>query len=339
MSLSVQADQSLLALNTFGLPASARLYVSTGNDGEVAEALALARAQGLMPLPLGGGSNLLLRGDIDALVLRMASRGIRLLRDDGDSLLVEAEAGEPWQSLVDWALQRALSGLENLTLIPGTVGAAPVQNIGAYGVELADVFAGLQAMHAGSGELREFSVAECRFGYRDSRFKEPGQPWIILRLRVRLLRSSRINVSYAPLRQRLRDQGIESPSPHEVARAVAGLRREKLPDPALLGNAGSFFANPLVSAEQAARLEAEYPELVAYVQPDGRVKLAAAWLIERAGWKGYRDGPVGVHQDQALVLVNHGGATGEQVLALAGRIQASIRARFGVDLQIEPRVI
>ena len=330
-----QADYSLQALNTFGLPALARLYVAAGNDAEVVEALALARQRALPLVALGGGSNVLLGGDLDALVLHLTSHGIRLLGDD----LVEAEAGQSWQALVDWTLHQGLYGLENLSLIPGTVGAAPVQNIGAYGVELADVFHSLSAINIHSGQLREFSLAQCRFGYRDSCFKDPQQPWLILRVRLRLSRLARVNLSYAPLARRLAQQGIEQPTPRQVAEAVCAIRREKLPDPAVLGNAGSFFSNPLVTAEQAAQLKAVHPGLVSFEQGDGRVKLAAAWLIDQAGWKGYRQGPVGVHQHQALVLVNYGGATGAQVLALARRIQADMVARYGVSLQIEPRVL
>jgi UDP-N-acetylmuramate dehydrogenase len=262
-----------------------------------------------------------------------------VLQDDGDQVLVEAEAGEPWHPFVQWTLQHGLVGLENLSLIPGTVGAAPVQNIGAYGVELKDLFAGLTALDRHSGELREFSLNDCGFAYRDSLFKREAGRWVILRVRFALHRAARLHLDYGPLRQRLAEQGIAEPTAVDVSQAICAIRREKLPDPAVLGNAGRFFKNPMVSAELAQRLTAEHADLVAYPQADGRVKLAAGWLIERAGWKGFREGDAGVHRLQALVLVNYGQASGQQLLALAQRIQADILQRFAVDLEIEPNVL
>ncbi|MCY1519648.1 UDP-N-acetylenolpyruvoylglucosamine reductase [compost metagenome] len=254
-------------------------------------------------------------------------------------MLVEAEAGEPWHPFVQWTLQQGFAGLENLSLIPGTVGAAPMQNIGAYGVELKDVFAGLTALDRQSGELREFSLADCAFAYRDSLFKREAGRWVILRVRFALSRTAALHLEYGPVRQRLAEQGITRPTAVDVSRAICAIRSEKLPDPAVLGNAGSFFKNPLVSAELAQRLCAEHAGLVAYPQADGLVKLAAGWLIERAGWKGYREGDAGVHRLQALVLVNYGQASGLQLLALAQRIQADIALRFAVTLEIEPNVL
>jgi UDP-N-acetylmuramate dehydrogenase len=282
---------------------------------------------------------MLLTADVEALVLRMASRGIHVLEDDGEQVLVEAEAGEPWHPFVQWTLQQGLAGLENLSLIPGTVGAAPMQNIGAYGVELKDLFAGLTALDRHSGELREFSLADCGFAYRDSLFKREAGRWVILRVRFALRRTVRLHLDYGPLRQRLAEQGMTAPTAADVSRAICAIRSEKLPDPAVLGNAGSFFKNPMVSVELAQRLSAEHADLVAYPQDDGRVKLAAGWLIERAGWKGFREGDAGVHRLQALVLVNYGQASGQQLLALAQRIQADIFRRFAVELEIEPNVL
>jgi UDP-N-acetylmuramate dehydrogenase len=282
---------------------------------------------------------MLLTADVEALVLRMASRGIRVLQDDGERVLVEAEAGEPWHPFVQWTLQRGLVGLENLSLIPGTVGAAPMQNIGAYGVELKDLFAGLTALDRHSGELREFALNDCAFAYRDSLFKGEAGRWVILRVRFALHRAAALHLDYGPLRQRLAEQGIAVPTAVDVSQAICAIRSEKLPDPAVLGNAGSFFKNPLVSAELAQRLNAEHADLVAFPQADGRVKLAAGWLIERAGWKGFREGDAGVHRLQALVLVNYGQASGQQLLALAQRIQEDIFRRFAVDLEIEPNVL
>jgi UDP-N-acetylmuramate dehydrogenase len=339
MSLQVQANVSLKRYNSFGVDVLARWFAEAHDDQQVRETLAYAAQRQLSVMLLGGGSNLLLTGDIEALVLRMASRGIRLLRDDGDQVLIEAEAGEPWHPFVQWTLQQGFVGLENLSLIPGTVGAAPMQNIGAYGVELKDSFAGLTALDRDSGELREFSLAECEFAYRDSLFKHEAGRWVILRVRFALSRSALLHLDYGPLRQRLAEQGIVAPTAMDVSRAICAIRSEKLPDPAQLGNAGSFFKNPLVSAELAERLRTEHADLVAYPQADGRVKLAAGWLIERAGWKGFREGDAGVHHLQALVLVNHGQASGQQLLALAQRIQADIVQRFAVELEIEPNVL
>ncbi|TBV07143.1 UDP-N-acetylmuramate dehydrogenase [Phytopseudomonas dryadis] len=339
MSLLVQPGMSLKAYNTFGVDVAARYWAEADDDEQVRQALDAARERQVPLLVLGGGSNLLLTADVEALVLRMASRGIRLLADDGQRVEIEAEAGEPWHGFVQWTLQQGFVGLENLSLIPGTVGAAPVQNIGAYGVELKDCFLGLTALDRQSGAIRGFDRQECGFAYRDSLFKRESGRWIILRVRFVLSRNAPLHLDYGPVRQRLAEQGIESPSAADVGRAICAIRSEKLPDPAVLGNAGSFFKNPLVPAELAQRLQQRHADLVAYPQADGQVKLAAGWLIEKAGWKGFRDGDAGVHRLQALVLVNHGQASGQQLLALARRIQADIAERFGVSLEIEPNVI
>ena len=339
MSLNVEADVSLQPFNTFGVATRARYLAHAHDDAEVGEALQAAKRLQLPLFVIGGGSNLLLTGDVEALVLRMASRGLRIVSSQGDAVLVEAEAGEPWHPFVQWTLEQGLQGLENLSLIPGTVGAAPMQNVGAYGVEIKDVFAGLTALDRHTGELREFTLDECQFAYRDSRFKREAGRWLILRVRFALARAGALRLDYGPLRQRLAEQGVSEPTASDVSRAICSIRSEKLPDPAVLGNAGSFFKNPLVSADLAAQLRVEHADLVAYPQADGQVKLAAGWLIEKAGWKGFRDGDAGVHRQQALVLVNYGGATGAQLLALARRIQADIQARFGVSLEIEPNIL
>ncbi|QAY87522.1 UDP-N-acetylmuramate dehydrogenase [Pseudomonas arsenicoxydans] len=336
MSLQVQPQVSLKPFNSFGVDVKARLFAEAHSDADVREALAYATAQEVPLLVIGGGSNLLLTADIPALVLRMATRGIRILSDDGTKVVIEAEAGEPWHPFVQHTLAQGLAGLENLSLIPGTVGAAPMQNIGAYGVEIKDVFAGLTALDRQSGELRDFTLAQCNFAYRDSVFKqEPGR-WLILRVRFTLDRAAHLHLEYGPVRQRLNEQGIDHPTATDVSQAICSIRNEKLPDPAVLGNAGSFFKNPLVPAALVAQLKIEYPDLVAYAQPDGQMKLAAGWLIERAGWKGFRDGDAGVHKLQALVLVNYGSATGLQLLNLAQHIQKDISERFKVDLEMEP---
>jgi len=336
MTLQVQAQVSLKPFNSFGIDVRARLFAEARNDADVREALAYAAVQQLPLLVIGGGSNLLLTQDIDALVLRMASQGIRVVQDDGVQVVVEAEAGEAWHPFVLWTLAQGFSGLENLSLIPGTVGAAPMQNIGAYGVEIKDVFAGLTALDRQTGELRDFSLAECNFAYRDSLFKHEVGRWLILRVRFALSRAVHLKLEYGPVQQRLTEQGITQATPSDVSRAICSIRSEKLPDPAVLGNAGSFFKNPLVSQALAAELQLEYPDMVAYPQADGQMKLAAGWLIDKAGWKGFRDGDAGVHRLQALVLVNYGAATGQEIAGLALRIQQDIEKRFKVVLEMEP---
>jgi UDP-N-acetylmuramate dehydrogenase len=339
VSLLLKERQSLKPFNTFGVDVCAQLFAEAHDEAQVREALALAAQRALPLLVIGGGSNLLLTKDVEALVLRMASLGRGILSDDDQRVVVEAEAGEPWHPFVLWTLEQGLAGLENLSLIPGTVGAAPMQNIGAYGVEIKDVFAGLTALDRETGEVRDFALEDCAFGYRDSLFKQQPGRWLILRVRFVLQRHSTLHLDYGPIRQRLEAQGVQAPTALDVSRAVCEIRSEKLPDPARLGNAGSFFKNPLVAAPLAERLRAEHPDLVAYPAANEQVKLAAGWLIERAGWKGFRDGDAGVHARQALVLVNYGQATGSQLLSLARRIQADIAAKFGVTLEIEPNVL
>lgn len=238
-----QEQVSLKPFNTFGIDVKARYFSQVHDDDEVREALAQAQQRGLPVLVIGGGSNLLLTGDIDALVLHMASRGRRVLSDDGERVVVEAEAGEPWHPFVQWALAQGLCGLENLSLIPGTVGAAPMQNVGAYGVEIKHVFAGLTALDRQTGELRDFGLEECAFGYRDSLFKRNPGRWLILRVRFALSHTLQAHLDYGPVRQRLVEQGVEQPSAQAISDAICSIRREKLPDPAELGNAGSFFKN------------------------------------------------------------------------------------------------
>lgn len=333
-----QEQVSLKPYNTFGIDVKARYFSQARNDLHVRQALSQAQRLALPVLVIGGGSNLLLTRDIDALVLHMASQGRRVLSDDGEHVVVEAEAGEPWHPFVQWTLAQGFCGLENLSLIPGTVGAAPMQNVGAYGVEIKDVFVGLTALDRETGELRDFALADCAFGYRDSVFKRNPGRWLILRVRFALSRTLHAHLDYGPVRQRLAEQGVTEPTAQAISDAICSIRREKLPDPAELGNAGSFFKNPVVSAECVARIRAQYPGVVAYPQADGQVKLAAGWLIEQAGWKGYREGDAGVHRLQSLVLVNHGQASGAQMHALARRIQADILERFGVELEMEPNL-
>lgn len=337
--LQLRENVSLQPFNTLSVKASARWFAECHDQHEALQAVQAARDLGLSVLPLGGGSNLLLTGDPQTLVLKMCNRGVRILDDQAGQVIIEAEAGEPWHPFVLSCLERGLYGLENLSLIPGTVGAAPIQNIGAYGVELKDRFVGLTAVDLQDGALHEFDRAACAFGYRDSVFKQQPGRWLVLRVRLALSTTADVKLDYGPIRQRLAQEGVATPQPEDVSRVICAVRSEKLPDPCVLPNAGSFFKNPLVPTEQAERLREQFPELVAYPQADGQTKLAAGWLIERAGWKGFRDGDAGVHRLQALVLVNHGQASGAEVLALARRIQADVAKRFGVALEIEPVLV
>ncbi|MBT0959995.1 UDP-N-acetylmuramate dehydrogenase [Denitromonas iodatirespirans] len=325
--------------NTFGLPATAARYQRIDDVGNL---IALARAGALRGprLVLGGGSNLVFTGDVDALVLHVALRGRERLTDVDDAWRVAAAGGEPWHDFVRWTLDQELPGLENLSLIPGTVGAAPIQNIGAYGLEMAERFESLDAVDLDTGDVRQFTAADCRFGYRDSVFKqaEAGR-WLITRVIFRLPRPWPPLTGYADLQRHLAEQGIATPTARQISDAVIAVRQAKLPDPAVLGNAGSFFKNPIVSAPEAERLLAAHPGAPHYPQADGRIKLAAGWLIDQCGWKGRRLGPVGCHARQALVIVNHGGATGTDVKRLAEAVAADVQARFGIALEAEPSFV
>ncbi|OON63727.1 UDP-N-acetylenolpyruvoylglucosamine reductase [Massilia sp. KIM] len=330
-------DQPLDALNTFRIPARARHYIRVTG----ARQLDLLRADpflAAMPrLVLGGGSNLLLTRDVEGVVLHMTGQGREVLGEQDGRVLVRAQAGENWHGFVQYTLEQGLGGLENLSLIPGTVGAAPIQNVGAYGVETKDVFHSLSAYDMASGELRTLSAADCRFAYRDSIFKHPeGRELVVLDVTFALPKDWTPNLRYAELAQAAREAGLEQPSPRQVGALVEAIRRRKLPDPAEIGNAGSFFKNPVVSREHCARLLETYPNLVHHAQPDGSEKLAAGWLIDQCGWKGRSMGAAGVYPKQALVLVNLGGARGEDVVRLAEAIQRDVEQRYGVRLEPEP---
>lgn len=329
---------SLDALNTFGLAAVARFYVEVDTEEECRAVLQSDIAAALPVVVLGGGSNVILGSRIDALVIHPCMKGITLIGEEGDEVIIEAMAGEVWHDFVRHCVTSGWHGLENLSLIPGSVGAAPIQNIGAYGVEITDVFESLTAIEIATGLPREFSHAECRFGYRDSVFKqEAADRYLITSVRFRLSRTPVLHLAYGDIRNELSACGIAEPTPLQLSDAIISIRRRKLPDPAVIGNAGSFFKNPVVSLQQYADIRQRFPDVVAYPQPQG-IKLAAGWLIDQSGWKGRALGPVGAYDKQALVLVNHGGAVGADVLRVAAAIQADVKSRFGVDLEMEPRV-
>jgi UDP-N-acetylmuramate dehydrogenase len=338
--LRVIERASLRALNTFGIDARADRLVVLERQDQVEAALAACGPEG-PALVLGGGSNLLITRDIPGAVLQVALSGRDRLGQAGDDQIVEAAAGENWHGFVQWTLAQGLAGLENLSLIPGTAGASPIQNIGAYGVEMRERFTYLTALDRRTGSIARLQAPECRFGYRDSLFKHPeGRHWLILKVAFRLSRCAAPVLSYPALADELARQGIRQPTAVQVSEAVCAIRRARLPDPARLGNAGSFFKNPVVDAAVADALRENHPGLPVYADSaPGRCKLSAAWLIDRCGWKGRREGPAGVHAEHALVLINHGGATGEQILALARRIQDSVADRFGIALEMEPVVV
>ncbi|OZI26785.1 UDP-N-acetylenolpyruvoylglucosamine reductase [Bordetella genomosp. 9] len=324
----------LTPLNTFGLVSKAAAYVRIVSPAQLPALSRLAQAHG-GAFVLGGGSNVVLPSTMEGLVAHMAIPGIRLVEARGDAWIVEAGGGESWHGFVDACLRNGWDGLENLALIPGTVGASPVQNIGAYGVELDQRFLGLTAWDIARGERVEMSARDCRFAYRDSRFKHdaPGR-WAIVSVRFALPRPWQPVLDYPDLRTH--PALADAVSARAIFDAVCAIRRQKLPDPAVIGNAGSFFKNPIVTAAQHAVLSDRFPGLVSYPQADGRYKLAAGWLIDQCGWKGRSLGPVGVHDRQALVLVNRGGARAADIMALANAIRADVQARYGVDLEPEP---
>ncbi|MEH6564546.1 MAG: UDP-N-acetylmuramate dehydrogenase [Halopseudomonas sp.] len=335
----LQSQVDLRPYNTLAVSEQAEHLLVVENERQLLAAVQLASRNNWPLTLLGGGSNLVLAGPVAGLVVLMRSRGRRVLSRSSSMVVVEAAAGENWHNFVRWSLDLGLSGLENLSLIPGTVGAAPVQNIGAYGVEVKDVFVSLDALDRHTGAVVSFSLAECGFAYRDSCFKRAPGRYVILRVRFRLSLRPYINVEYAPLAAAWQATGLQSPDSRVVSELVCAIRRDKLPDPAVLPNAGSFFKNPLVSQAAADALLLRHPGMPHFPQPDGLCKLAAGWLIEQAGWKGFRRGDVGVHQAQALVLVNYGMARGSEILALAADIAAEVQQRFGVVLEQEPPLL
>lgn len=291
-------------------------------------------------LILGGGSNILFAGNVEGTVVLNRVKGRQITPDSDGSFLLEACAGENWHELVLWSLEQGLSGIENLSLIPGLAGAAPMQNIGAYGVELSDVLDSVQALDLKSGTIREFTHGDCGFAYRDSRFKsaDAGQ-YLITRICLRLQRDFSPQLNYAGLGEELLAMGVDTPSATQVSEAIIRIRKRKLPDPEVTGNAGSFFKNPLVSQTLAKLLGAEFEGLPVYLQDDESAKLSAAWLIEHCGWKGRSKGRAAVSDKHALVLVNNGNASGAEILTLAQAIRESVRERFGIELETEPRIV
>lgn len=289
---------------------------------------------------LGGGSNVLFRRDYDGLILLNKVTGIQILREEDDDLIVRAGAGENWHSFVLWCIERGLGGVENLSLIPGNVGASPMQNIGAYGVEIKEVFESLEALHLASGEIHRFTADECEFGYRESVFKRrfKGQ-YAILYVTYRLSRKPQYNTSYGAIEKELERMGVTELSLKCISHAVTNIRQSKLPDPKQVGNAGSFFKNPVIDKDLFDSIQSEYPEIPSYPISDEEFKVPAGWLIEKAGWKGRSFGEYGVHDRQALVLVNYGNAQGEEIFELSEKILLDINQKFGIKLEREVNIV
>ncbi|NMM77573.1 UDP-N-acetylenolpyruvoylglucosamine reductase [Rhodococcus sp. SRB_17] len=355
----VEKNASLQPYNTFGIVARAETLVRVRSHADIA-ALRADPVLGQAPVfVLGGGSNVVLTGDVKPVVLKVEIRGRRLVEETEHAWIVEAGAGEPWHDTVAWTLAQGWPGLENLALIPGTVGAAPVQNIGAYGVELQDRFDSLDAVDLATGQGFTLDAAQCAFGYRDSVFKhapvQAGEAGrlprgmglagraLITQVRFRLPKPWKPELGYVELERRAAEAGVAQPTAQQIFDWVCAIRRAKLPDPAVLGNAGSFFKNPTVTPEQCADIIARDPKIVHYALPDGRIKLAAGWLIDACGWKGKTVGQAAVYEKQALVLVNRGrgesSVTGGEVMTLAKAIQTSVYERFGIRLEPEPVVV
>ena len=333
-------DADLRSHNTLGIAARAAALTCLTSAEQIPALLeAAASFDQPSPLLLGDGSNVLLLEDYPGLVVINQIGGRQRIEQDGEHAWVEVGAGENWDELVDWSIDQGWSGLENLALIPGRAGAAPIQNIGAYGVEFESVCAAVQIFDCERGNSHWLDREDCEFGYRDSIFKRSGRDWWVTAIRLRLNRQPLTRHDYAGLRGELERLGLDPAKPADVAAAVRSLRRSKLPDPARIGNAGSFFKNPVVALEQAEHIRQELPALPQFPAGDGQVKLSAAYLIDQAGWKGRRYGDAGVHADHALVLVNHGQASGHDLYQLASEIAADIQARWQVTLEIEPRVI
>jgi UDP-N-acetylmuramate dehydrogenase len=338
---TITEDARLDARNTFGVAARAPLLVEVHDAAVLPGLFDHAVPRDAAVLVLGGGSNLLLAGDPEGAVLSLTGNAMQVIGGDDATAIVRADAGGEWHALVLWTLGHGLSGLENLALIPGTVGAAPIQNIGAYGVEVRERIHAVEAFERATGRTWRRAPDACGFAYRDSRFKHEPERFVVTAVEFALPRTPQLRLGYAGLGEELAAMGVAgTPRPSQVAEAVCRIRRRKLPDPAVVGNAGSFFKNPIVPAAQAEALQAAHPALPVFRTGDEAVrKLSAAWLIDQCGWKGHRDGDAGVADRHALVLVNHGGASGAQLLALARRIAASVRERFGVALEPEPRII
>lgn len=335
----MQQNKSLKAFNTFGVESHAEWFVEARTADEVWSCLETFRDKPIMVL--GGGSNLLLTKDLSGVVLKISLKGIAVVQESENHVVLEVQAGEVWHDVVQYCLEQDYGGIENLALIPGQMGTAPIQNIGAYGVELKDVFDSCVALNRNTGQKEVFNLDDCHFGYRESVFKnELKNQYVILSVRVRLTkRQHELKLDYGSISEVLQQQGVKNPSIRQVAQAVIAIRQSKLPDPKILGNSGSFFKNPIVSEAEVNRLQGLYPDLPSYQAGNHLKKIPAGWLIQHAGYKGYRQGDAGVHENQALVLVNYGEATGLEIKELAQTIQDKVFHDFGIKLTPEVNII
>ena len=334
--MKLHTQHSLKAFNTFGIDQTAETFVAVESTKELKEALNLAQFE--QKFILGGGSNLLLTQPIKGLCIHIALKGINVIQEDDKTVIVEAMAGENWHDFVCWTLEQGYGGLENLSLIPGNVGTSPIQNIGAYGVELKDVFESCTAFDRHNLTQRTFSREDAQFGYRSSFFKTKGKgQYVISAVQFRLTKKAHvINTSYGAIKEAL---GNKESTPQNIAHAVISIRQSKLPNPAELGNSGSFFKNPVITKVQFDQLLTTFPNLPSYPQENGEVKVPAGWLIDQLGFKGKRIGDAGVHKKQALVLVNYGNASGQEILALAQKIQAAVKESFNISLEAEVNIL
>lgn len=336
----VSENVLLQSYNTFGIPVTARYFASFAGEEALTALLQDQHNSRLPQMILGGGSNILFTQDYNGLVLKNEIKGMSIVREDNDHVYVKAGAGENWHGFVQYCIGKDLAGLENLSLIPGNVGASPMQNIGAYGAEIKDTFYELEALHLQDRQVVTFNNADCHFGYRESVFKkEYRNQFAILSVTFRLNKTPHFNTSYGAINEELERMGVRELSIQAISQAVINIRSSKLPDPAKIGNAGSFFKNPSVDAGKYESLKAAFPGVVAYPLPDGHYKLAAGWLIEQCGWKGFRNGDAGVHAKQALVLVNYGHATGKEIYDLSQQVLDSVLEKFGVQLEREVNIV
>lgn len=334
--MQVLQNTSLKDLNTFGIDVKARKLIRLSSEEDLKTVLQQAYSSEIFIL--GGGSNMLLTADLEKTVLHIALKGKKVISEKGNEVIVRAMAGENWHEFVLWSLEQDFGGLENLSLIPGNVGTAPIQNIGAYGVELKDVFESCEAINIQTLETRTFNLKDCEFGYRNSVFKNilKGK-YIITSVNFRLTRKEhQLRTDYGAIRTALAERNIEKPGIKDISDAVISIRQQKLPDPAEIGNSGSFFKNPVINMEDFRELQEKFAEIPHYPLSDSEVKVPAGWLIEKTGLKGYRKGDAGVHQNQALVLVNYGKATGKEILELSEYVREKVRSKFGI--QLEPEV-
>lgn len=337
--MQIQNNFSLKKYNTFGIEAKAKQFVAVHSITELKTIL--EKHQNDKKFVLGGGSNMLLTKDIDALVIHIDLKGKKIRKEDDNFVWIESQAGENWHELVLWTINQNFGGLENMSLIPGNVGTTPVQNIGAYGTEIKDTFVSCEAINIKTQELKTFTKDDCKFGYRESVFKhEVKDQFIITSVVFKLTKQHhKINTSYGDITKELEKQNIQNPTLKDVSNAVIAIRQSKLPDPKELGNSGSFFKNPIIPKEDFDTIHSLHPEMPHYIISETEVKVPAGWLIEKAGFKGKRFGDAGIHKNQALVLVNYGNATGQEILAISKNIQATILKEFGIAIEAEVNVI